>query len=139
MRRLLVQSVVLVVLAVPALALASGSSSQVWVTNCTKAQYKPNSILLACADAETYLSKLTWSKWSTSSAAGKGTENEEICASSCAAGGHFEKFPVTVALSKAKSCRRTKHKVFNDLKLTYTGKLPAKTPKTLTLTLGCPY
>jgi hypothetical protein len=138
-RRLLQILVPALLVLVPSAALAAaGSSSQVWVTNCTHAQFKPNTLLLACADGSTYLSRVKWSTWTGSSATGKATENENTCDPSCV-NSHFERYAVTLKLSNPKGCHKQKHKVFNELQLTYTGKHTSQTPKTLKLTLGCPY
>jgi hypothetical protein len=139
MKRLLQILVPALLVVAPAAALASaGSSKQVWVTTCTTAQYKPAVIVLACADVSTYLTKLKWTRWTESRATGTGTEKANDCNPSCI-NGHFHSYPVAVVLSKATSCHKQKHKVFDDLKLTFTGKRPAQTPKTLKLTLDCPY
>jgi hypothetical protein len=128
----------LVAAVIPAAALAAGSSTQVWVTNCTKAQYKPSGIVLACADVSTYLTSIKWKSWTGSSASGTGSEKQNGCSPSCASG-KFHTYAVALALSHPKACHKLKHKVFDDLAVTYRGKRPAGTPKTLKLTLGCPY
>ena len=132
------------VLVVPAVALASSGtgsgsgSGQVWVTNCNQARYKPKVIFIACGDGTDYLSKLTWSKWTATGASGKGTNEFNACNPDCASG-HFTAYPVTIALSKPTSCHKQKHRVFNDLKLTYTGTHPKGVKRTSTISLGCPF
>lgn len=126
-------------IAIPAAALAStGASSQVWVTNCTQAQYKPAGIVLACGDAGAYLQTIHWKSWTGTSASGTGTEKVKSCTPSCVAG-HFHAYSVALALSHPKSCHKLEHEVFDDLAITYKGKRPSDTPKTLKLSLGCPY
>jgi hypothetical protein len=124
--------------ALPTVALAASSSSQVWVTNCTKEQYKPSTLVLACIDGYVYLTKLKWTAWTGSQATGSGTEVANDCKPNCVSG-HFHGYPVSVVLSKPKTCHKQTHRVFDDLKVTFTGTRPASTAKTLKLALGCPY
>lgn len=113
LRRGLLAGVLAIGIAAPAAALASGGGGQVWVNaTCTKEQYKPAKVILACADGNTYLEHLKWSKWSTSSAFGSGTYAVNTCKPSCAAG-HFDKYPSKVKLTKPKKCRSQKHEVFS--------------------------
>jgi hypothetical protein len=128
----------LLLVGAPAAALASSGSSQVWVTNCTHESYKPATLILACGDGNSFLQNLSWSTWSTTHATGKGSFVEDSCTPNCASG-KAEKFATTIALSKPKKCAKKPHRVFDDLSLTYTGKRPSHTPKTVNYTLGCPY
>lgn len=104
--------VVAVCVGVPAVALASSGSGQVWVTgSCLHEQYKPKQIILACGDGNTALEHMKWSSWSGVKATGRGTYDVNTCTPSCAAG-HVVTYPVTVALSKPGGCPGRKHAVF---------------------------
>jgi hypothetical protein len=138
MRRAARLAALLAVLIVPAIAAAS-ASGKVFVTNCTHADFKPKLIILACGDAGAYVQKLTWSKWNSTGASGKGSYTFKTCTPDCAHGG-TKSYPAKVALSKLKSCPRTKQgKVFTELVLTFTGKRPPHMGKTFKDPLGCPF
>jgi hypothetical protein len=123
--------------AVPAVALASGG--KVYVTNCTHADFKPKTIILACGDGGAYVQKMTWSQWTTTGANGTGTYTYKTCTPNCAAGG-TKSVPAKVALSKPKVCPKTKKgKDFTKAAITFTGTRPPNTGRTLKLTLGCPF
>ncbi len=71
-------------------------SEQVVVLNClSKEQVRPSSFILACADANDYLTHLRWKSWGTYLASGVGTQEENDCIPYCAAG-HFHAYPVDV-------------------------------------------
>jgi hypothetical protein len=65
------------------------------VFNCQKAQVRPASFTLTCADGNDYLSHLSWSSWSASSATGTGTNLVNDCTPYCAAG-KFHGYPADV-------------------------------------------
>jgi hypothetical protein len=65
------------------------------VFNCQKAQVKPGNFTLTCADGNDYLSHLSWSSWTASSASGTGTEMVNDCLPYCAAG-KFHSYPANV-------------------------------------------
>ena len=123
----------------PAVAFASSSSRQVRATNCDKELYKPATIILTCGDANTYLTKMKWSSWSTAKAAGSGTYTYNLCTPDCAAG-QFKSYPVTAALSEPKRCSRQTHKVFNILVVTFPHGRPSYVRSgTDRFALGCPF
>ena len=70
------------------------------VFNCTKAQVRPGSFTLTCADGNDYLSGLSWSSWSASSASGTGTNLVNDCTPYCAAG-KFHSYPADVKFWRA--------------------------------------
>jgi hypothetical protein len=70
------------------------------VFNCTKAQVRPGSFTLTCADGNDYLSHLSWSSWSASSASGTGTNLVNDCTPYCAAG-KFHSYPADVKFWRA--------------------------------------
>jgi hypothetical protein len=65
------------------------------VFNCQRAQVKPGSLTLACADGNNYLAHLSWSSWTSSSASGTGTQEVNDCVPYCAAG-KFRGYPADV-------------------------------------------
>jgi hypothetical protein len=70
---------------------------------------RPSSIVIACADANQYVTAARWTSWTSSAATGVATMHENSCTPSCAAGA-FAAFRVRVALSHAQSCFA--HEVF---------------------------
>ena len=67
-------------------------------------QRRPMKIVLACADYNSYVDKLSWSSWTASAATGHGTLVENECTPSCAAG-KFYSYRVVVQLSKVVTTR----------------------------------
>jgi hypothetical protein len=73
-------------------------SERIVVLNCLgQAQVRPSSFILACADANDYLTKLSWTSWEPNLASAYGTQEENDCIPYCAAG-HFHAYPVDVVL-----------------------------------------
>jgi hypothetical protein len=71
-------------------------SERIVVLNCLgKPQVRPSSFVLACADGNDYLTKLSWTSWSPSLASAYGIQEENDCIPYCAAG-HFHSYPVDV-------------------------------------------
>lgn len=120
------------VLAVPAVALAAGSAGQPYVSNCSKAVYKPKRMTLACGDGTVSLSGLKWTSWSSQQASGHGTENVDSCKPDCVSG-KVKHTAAAVTLSRPAQCKGVKkHKLFKRLVLKFT------TGKSQTMKLGCP-
>ncbi|HEY0717446.1 MAG TPA: hypothetical protein VGD68_07495 [Streptosporangiaceae bacterium] len=65
------------------------------VFNCRHAQLRPGSLMLACADGNNYLARLSWSSWTASSATGTGIQEVNDCVPYCAAG-KFRGYPADV-------------------------------------------
>lgn len=94
------------------------------VFNCTKAQVRPGSFTLTCADGNDYLAGLHWVSWSGGAAFGRGTEHVNDCIPNCAQG-HFHAYPVLVTAWRAVA--RPGHpgqRYFSRLTDIYTGKRP---------------
>jgi hypothetical protein len=71
-------------------------SERIVVLDCLgKAEVRPSSFILACADANDYLTKLSWTSWGPHLASAVGTQEENDCIPYCAAG-HFHAYPVDV-------------------------------------------
>jgi hypothetical protein len=68
------------------------------VLDCeSRAQVKPGTYVLTCADAGIGLQNLRWTSWTPKLASGYGTEWENDCQPNCAAG-HFHYYPVVAVL-----------------------------------------
>jgi hypothetical protein len=110
MKRRRLTSAIVAAISVPALGLGLGptlgsaasartisarqySESSV-VINCQgRAQVRPGSLTLACADGNDYLSGLTWTSWAPGLASAIGMQIENDCVPYCAAG-HFHRYAV---------------------------------------------
>ena len=110
MRRTRLISAILGVIAVPVLALSLiGASSppaqprqaparpNVIVTCLGKQQVRPATVVLACADYNSLIQKISWTSWTRTLASGTGTLVQNDCIPYCAAG-HFHSYPVLVML-----------------------------------------
>jgi hypothetical protein len=122
-------------------------SEQVVVLNCLdKEQVRPSSFILACADANDYLTKLSWRSWGHYLASAVGMQEENDCIPYCAAG-HFHAYPVdvifwgTTALTGSPGTQR-----YLTVTLLYTGARPpiynghkyVEGPQTVTMSLWGP-
>jgi hypothetical protein len=123
------------VLAGAPLALAAGGSNTV-VGNCDKSQVKPKSIILACADVNEYVNKITWKAFGGTTATGTGTFVENTCTPNCAAG-KFKDYPVTLTLSNPKPCFDRKDD-YRLISLTFSGARPPSSPAKTQQQLFCP-
>ncbi len=65
---------------------------------------RPRSIVIACADANAYLTGLHWKTWTATRAAGSGVLHRNDCNPYCAAG-HFHTSAAVVTLSRPKRCK----------------------------------
>lgn len=86
--------------------LASPSITQVpSVLTCAgKKAVKPANYVLACADANTYFSKIHWRSWGKTSASANATFVQDDCLPTCVQG-KFVKYPATLTLSKPKATK----------------------------------
>jgi hypothetical protein len=89
-----------------------------------RAAYKPNQVLVACADGNFLIFHLKWSSWGKRSAHGTGTARVNTCKPDCASG-KFHKYPVKVALGRPRSCSRGPGRQFKRVTYTFTGSRPA--------------
>jgi hypothetical protein len=64
---------------------------------------RPASIVIACADANLYATRLHWRRWTATDAVATGTGHRNDCTPNCAAG-HFHTFPITIRLSRVVMC-----------------------------------
>ena len=65
---------------------ANLKDSDVLTWNCEIPEYKPESIMLTCADGGWMVHTIKWSKWGTGGAEGTGIFREKLCEPSCAEG-----------------------------------------------------
>src|SRR5207245_7810201 len=102
MRRLLLVATVCMF----AFVAASVASARVFVShNCLDAKYKPHQIVIACGDATTYLSHLSWSAWGPQAASGRGKVNRRTCQPSCSAS-PYKRYAARVRLTRPRTCPR---------------------------------
>ena len=67
------------------------------VFDCSRGQVLPRSFILTCADRNNYLTRLSWSAWSSAFASGSGTQTINSCLPTCTAG-QFHSYPVDFVL-----------------------------------------
>lgn len=85
---------------------ASGSrTSQPAFGGCSAAApaIRPDVIITGCGDGGQYFADISWSSWTASSAAGKGTEFVNLCKPNCAAG-RFLRNAVSLRLARVRVC-----------------------------------
>jgi hypothetical protein len=89
--------------AIDAVAIPAGASSaRVAVQPCTgKGEVRPATFIIACGDGNSYLTKLKWSAWGSSTARADGVFTINNCDPYCAAG-KFVSSEAAVTLSKPK-------------------------------------
>ena len=92
--------------------------------NCRHAQVRPGSFTLACADGNSYLSHLSWSSWTATSARGTGTQMINECVPYCAAG-KFRGYPVDVTFWRSEPVpSHPDQRYFSRVTLRYPGVRP---------------
>ena len=84
--------------------LASLAATAVVSTGCThKPSVRPAEIVVACADANFYVNRLHWTRWTATEAVASGIGHRNDCKPYCAAG-HFHASPLTIRLSRVVQC-----------------------------------
>ncbi len=73
-------------LVAPALASAAPAPVRTYLYNCSTLTQKPREIVLTCADANTWINKITWTNWSSATAKATGTLHWNTCTPTCVAG-----------------------------------------------------
>jgi hypothetical protein len=76
----------LLCVATPLAASAHGATTGTYLYDCSTLTQRPSQITLACADANRYLSHITWSAWAGHSVHAKGTLHWNTCTPTCAGG-----------------------------------------------------
>ena len=131
MRSSVVLLVTLAALAALGLAAATSSAAtsatpgfygcRVYTSKHPVAVVRPRSIIVACADANFYLTGIRWTTWAAAKATGTGTGHQNDCKPNCAAG-HFHTYPATLTLTKPRACDG--HSVFTTLAWHFTKPTP---------------
>jgi hypothetical protein len=114
-------ALLVVVLLVAAFAIPASAASSLKVSNCNKAQSRPKTVVLTCADAITEIEKLSWSSFGGKTARGKGTLVENLCEPNCAEDKSI-RFPVSIVATGSKKCKGAS--VYAKFTFTYTSKQP---------------
>lgn len=86
------------------------------------AMVRPKDFVLACADGNSVLEKMSWATWAPGLASAKGTLVQNDCTPYCAAG-HFHRYPALVVLWGSKAVRPGEH-AYTKLTLILTGARP---------------
>jgi hypothetical protein len=73
-------------LVTPLMASASATKVSTYIYNCSTRTQRPKEIVLTCADANTYVTSISWSNWSSNVAHAKGIFHWNTCTPNCAAG-----------------------------------------------------
>ena len=83
---------------------AAVPAARLVVFDCSgHAVVRPKDFVLACADGNSAVEKLTWTSWTPGLASAKGTLRQNDCTPYCAAG-HFHDYPVSLTLSNPRRC-----------------------------------
>ena len=95
-----------------------GSTSKTaGIMSCAQAVVvKPSSFVISCADGNSYLQKIKWGKWTSTSANATATYTENNCTPYCAAG-KFINYTAKVTLSAVRSTKSGK--LFTKLYVAY--------------------
>jgi hypothetical protein len=71
---------------------------QILTWDCETAVYKPESIIITCADGGIFVEKIRWNAWGLEGATGIGIYSENLCQPNCAEGKRVTA-PVDITLS----------------------------------------
>jgi len=109
--------------ALPAAQAAPAAGRVVLVTCAGKGATRPASYIITCADANDYLTGLSWSSWAAL-ARGSGKEKINTCHPNCAEG-KFKTYPVKVELWRPEAWKHHSGvRYFSRMTLTYTKAVP---------------
>lgn len=139
MGRLLKQllAIAVVAAALGALAVMGPAAQRTYVaSDCNNATFKPERIVLACADAGFLATDLSWSQWGREQAKGKGTGKEKICEPNCAAG-HFAEGKIRLRLFRPRNCSQDGKRHFTKLEYVWLNEPPAGGPMQGTVPFPC--
>jgi hypothetical protein len=101
----LVAAVLAAALAAIAVTTADGAT-RVAIPGCggaDKARYKPTTVYVLCGDGNFRMTHLRWTRWTHTSAAGRGAAKVNNCDPSCA-GGTIESYKAKLVASRPKEC-----------------------------------
>jgi hypothetical protein len=107
-----------------ALARPASVAARTVVFDCPgqHAMVRPKDFVLACADGNSALEKLTWSSWAPGMASAQGTLVQNDCTPYCAAG-HFHSYPALVVLWGGKAIGHGE-RAYTKLTMILTGSRP---------------
>lgn len=120
-------------LAVPA---SAATSVPTVPTDCVHQRVRPARIVIACADGNFALTRLSWTSWTRRHAVATGTAVINLCDPTCA-GGRFASFPVNVELRRPRRCPNGDLQ-FHRALLTYRGRRPPGARRHDVVPLACP-
>ncbi len=111
-------------------------SEQTVVVSCQgRAQVRPSTFTLACADADDYLARLSWANWSPGMASATGVQEENDCVPDCAAG-QFRGYPVDVVFWGTGAVHgQPGRQRYTEVTLLYPGARPAHQAATFSVSL----
>ena len=93
------------------------ASASVVIQPCAgKPEVRPPTFTISCGDGNSYLTKLKWTSWTSTTAKATGTFTENNCDPYCAAG-KFISSKATVTLSKPKNAKS--YRFFTNLHVAY--------------------
>jgi hypothetical protein len=102
-------------------AIAAPATVPVVVDCAMQPQVRPRQYILACGDANAYLTGLHWAAWGSASAFVAGISTFNDCTPTCKAG-HFLRFPMLAALWRAEPLTgHAGQRYFTRLTIIYTG------------------
>ncbi len=104
MRRPLLMAVLALALLLAAGAHASSTQRVYLASKCGEPSYRPSSVILACADANLYVTRLHYSHYGSKTASATGVFHENDCTPYCAAG-HFHTYAGSVVFGDILRCR----------------------------------
>jgi hypothetical protein len=112
---------------------SAATAPQTVVVNCyQEPQVRPSEIILACADANDLLAKVSWTRWDARTAVGSGEQRLNDCLPNCV-GGTFRSYPVAITLSGAQPWPHPRGTYrFTTLTFRYTGARPPGRPAQVT-------
>ena len=100
---------------------AASATVPVVIDCAMRPQVHPRQYILACGDANAYLTGLHWAAWGSSSAFAAGISTFNDCTPACKSG-HFLRFPMLAALWRAKPLPgHAGQRYFTRLTIVYTG------------------
>jgi hypothetical protein len=122
--------------AAPAPAVPGFAGCRSFVSRSAVGVVRPRSIVLACADANFYVTGLKWTRWDAKRAVGTGVGHQNDCTPYCAAG-HFHTYPLALRLDAPARCGSRKELQFTRVTWTFPGTKPSGVPRRDSETFRC--
>jgi hypothetical protein len=108
--------------------------TKAWINACGPLENAPQTLIIACADANYSLAGLKWRRWGSALASATGTARANDCKPYCAAG-HFHSYPVTITADRRTRCGSAR--IYTRLTVAYAGARPQGIAKRDVHTVGC--